>query len=337
MTSFIDKKYINLVSGQLERFKWKSATLANCRCPICGDSQKNRTKCRGYFYEKSNSFFYRCHNCGFGSSIKNFLDRVCPSLLNEYTVETFNESFTPRKKKKEVKMDFRPFASKKVGKVKAQELSLLPDEHPCKKFVAERKIPEKWHKKLFYTDNFNNFVSILIDDSVSYPEEERLVIPFTDKDNNVYAAQGRRIVDGETPKYFTAKPKEEEKLWFNLWDVDVNKPVMIVEGPIDSMFLSNAVAMVGSGAITDLPERLQDAEIIYVLDNEPRNKQIVSYYKKLIDSDKKICIWPSSVKCKDVNDMILNGMDSEEVEELIAQNSFSNLEASLKFNNWRKV
>ena len=78
---FIDKKYINLVSGQLEHFKWKSGELANCRCPICGDSQKNKTKCRGYFYKKGNSFFYRCHNCGYGCSVKNFLDKVSPSLV----------------------------------------------------------------------------------------------------------------------------------------------------------------------------------------------------------------------------------------------------------------
>lgn len=64
MSLIVDKKYINLVSPMLESFKWKTETLANCRCPICGDSKTNRTKARGYFYSKNNDMFYRCHNCG---------------------------------------------------------------------------------------------------------------------------------------------------------------------------------------------------------------------------------------------------------------------------------
>lgn len=339
MSSFIDKKYINLVSGQLSRFKWKSATLANCRCPICGDSQKNKTKCRGYFYEKSNSFFYRCHNCGYGSNVKNFLSKVSPSLVNEYEVESFDEKFSGRKrrKKEEVTMNFKPFLSKKKGVFKTVKVTALDEDHPCRKFVEERQIPDNWKSKLFYAEDFNEFVSFLIDDTTSYPKEERLVIPFLDEKENIYGVQGRRLNNAETPKYFTAKEKGTDKLWFNLWGVDPDKPVMIVEGPIDAMFLSNAVAMVGSGAVTDLPERLKQSEVIYVLDNEPRNKQIVSYYEELINRGVKICIWPDSIRQKDVNDMVLSGKTSEEVEQIILSHAFDGLQAELKFNSWRRV
>ena len=337
MSSFIDKKYINLISGQLEKFKWKSGSLANCRCPICGDSSKNKTKTRGYFYEKSNSFFYKCHNCGFGSNIKNFLDKVSPSLKGEYQLELFDEKFSGRKKQEPPKMNFKPFFTQKKGIVKTTKVSDLPDDHVCKQFVVNRNIPVDWHDKLLYTDNFNNLVNLLIDDSSNYPEEERLVIPFTDEKDEIYAVQGRKITDADTPKYYTAKTKNTERLWFNLWGVDPTETVMIVEGPIDSMFLSNAVALVGSGAITNLPDRLKDSDVIYVLDNEPRNPQIVSYYRGLIESGLKICLWPDNLREKDVNDMILSGKSKDEIETIIKENSYQSLQAELKFNNWRKV
>jgi hypothetical protein len=290
MSMFIDKKYINLVSGQLEHFKWKSGELANCRCPLCGDSQKKKTKCRGYFYKKGNSFFYRCHNCGYGCSVKNFLDKVSPSLMNEYKVEMFEETFGKKKRRKEVTMNFVPFKPRQKGVVKAEKVSSLPVEHPCAAFVESRKIPEEWVQKLLYTDDFGSFVSLLIDDETNFPKEERLIIPFTNQNG---------------------------------------------EGPIDAMFLPNAIAMVGSGSVTNLPDELNNAEVIYALDNEPRNKQIVSYYENLIEKGAKICIWPSTVREKDVNEMVLNGVS--DINDLILSNSYSGLEASLKFTNWKKI
>ena len=62
MSIYLDKKYINLISPTLEKFKWKKDNLANCRCPICGDSELSKTKARGYFFTSDNSYFYKCHN-----------------------------------------------------------------------------------------------------------------------------------------------------------------------------------------------------------------------------------------------------------------------------------
>ena len=340
MSSFIDKKYINLVSGQLSLFKWKSSTLANCRCPICGDSQKNKTKCRGYFYEKKNAFFYRCHNCGYGSSVKNFLDKVAPSLLQEYQVETFNEKFGGRKKreKKEIEsMNFKPFVDGKPGFVRYTKLSSLNEDHVCKKFVIDRKIPEDWYDKLYYTEDFNTFAKKLINKDANYPKDERLVIPFLDENGDMYAAQGRKLEDNDNAKYYTVKPKNLDKLWFNQHGVDTEKTVIVVEGPIDSMFLSNSVAMVGAGAITNLPEFLQNKDVIYALDNEPRNSQIVSFYENIIKANAKICIWPPNIFQKDINEIILSGMSSAEVENLIHQNSYRGLEAKIKMKDWKKI
>ncbi len=153
----------------------------------------------------------------------------------------------------------------------------------------------------------------------------------------MYAAQGRKLEDNDNAKYYTVKPKNLDKLWFNQHGVDTEKTVIVVEGPIDSMFLSNSVAMVGAGAITNLPEFLQNKDVIYALDNEPRNSQIVSFYENIIKANAKICIWPPNIFQKDINEIILSGMSSAEVENLIHQNSYRGLEAKLKMKDWKKI
>ena len=75
---YIDVKYINLISTSLERFKQNHTNLWNFRCPICGDSEKNQNKRRGFIYEKSNKYFYRCHNCDYGTTFNKFLEKVNP-------------------------------------------------------------------------------------------------------------------------------------------------------------------------------------------------------------------------------------------------------------------
>ena len=111
MTIFIDKKFINLMSGQLERFSWKKENLANCRCPICGDSSKNKVKARGFFFEKKGEFFFKCHNCSVGLNLYNFMSQVSPNLCKEYSLEKFKEknlSNPPKKEKKDMLFSNKP-------------------------------------------------------------------------------------------------------------------------------------------------------------------------------------------------------------------------------------
>ena len=91
MNAFIDVKYINICSSTLEKFKQKTNNLWNFRCPICGDSQKNKNKARGFIYEKQNKYFYRCHNCEYGTNFSNFLEKINPSLHREYITEKYKE------------------------------------------------------------------------------------------------------------------------------------------------------------------------------------------------------------------------------------------------------
>ena len=351
MSTYIDKKFINMVSPQLEKFKQKKENLANCRCPICGDSSKNKNKARGFFYQKGNDFFYKCHNCGVGINLYNFLKDVSPSLCKEYSLERFrngeNGKSNYKKPKEEDLFRFKDSAPKFKKKDKLLDeltcLTELPEEHTAVQFANMRMIPKQHFKLLYYTDDFTSFAGHLDEDNTLYGKEERLVIPFFNSHGDVVACQGRalnmadEVKARETVKYITIKgDKSIDRLWYGLWRVDPKRRIYVVEGPIDSLFLQNATAMVGAGALKEVPIRFEKSEMTYILDNEPRNRQICAYIEKLIELGREVCIWPDNVPEKDVNDMAYR-MSTRKIQKMIDENTFKGLEAKLRFREWRKI
>ena len=351
MSTYIDKKFINMISPQLQKFKWKKENLANCRCPICGDSTKNQNKARGFFYQKGNDFFYKCHNCGVGLNLYNFLKDVSPSLCKEYSLERYrngeNGKSNYKKPKEEDLFRFKDSAPKFKKKDKLLDeltcLTELPEDHVAVQFANMRMIPKQHFKLLYYTDDFTSFAGHLDKDNTLYGKEERLVIPFFNSRGDVVACQGRalnmadEVKARETVKYITIKgDKSIDRLWYGLWRVDPKKRVYVVEGPIDSLFLQNATAMVGAGALKEVPLRFENSEMTYILDNEPRNRQICAYIEKLIELGRDVCIWPDNVAEKDVNDMAYR-MSTRKIQKMIDENTFNGLEAKLRFREWRKI
>lgn len=351
MTSFIDKKYINIISPQLEKFKWSKNNLANCRCPICGDSQKNRTKARFYFFESKNKYFTKCHNCGYSSDLYGFLDQVDPTLKQEYSVELWKEKNGTRAKKKSEseingmfsKPKFKPQHDllKPLTRVKD-----LPSDHVCRQFVEMRRIPKKFYNILYYTDDFHAYMK-LVDPDVSSTKitmpEPRLVIPFFNKKDEVVAVQGRSLSMKDeykartTLRYITVKSdKSIERLWYGMWRANPKKRVYVVEGPLDSLFIDNTVAMVGAASVENEPARFANTDLVYVLDNEPRNQQIINFNKNLIDQGKTVCIWPNGIRDKDINDMIYH-MTPKQIKKIMDDNAVSGLEAMMRLNRWRKI
>ena len=139
----------------------------------------------------------------------------------------------------------------------------------------------------------------------------------------------------ETVKYITIKgDKSIDRLWYGLWRVDPKKRVYVVEGPIDSLFLNNATAMVGAGALKDVPLRFENSEMTYILDNEPRNRQICAYIEKLIELGRDVCIWPDNIEEKDINDMVMAGHNAQ---SMVESNVYSGLQAKLQFNTWKRI
>jgi hypothetical protein len=348
MSAYIDQTYINRVSPTLRNFKWKNSTLANCSCPICGDSEKNKTKARGYFYCKENSYFYKCHNCGHGCSIYNFLQKVSHQLAKEYSLERWKSGKDNGKNPKREDDMFNILKQKPKFKRKDKVLECikcltdLPNDHVAVQFANVRLIPKQHWGLLYYAENFSDFVKEL-DPSCTVGNEERLIIPFFNQQGDVVGCQGRALdMNSEvnarnTIKYITVKyDKSIDRLWYGLWRVNPKKRVYVVEGPIDSLFLQNATALVGAGALKDIPSRLGDSEMTYILDNEPRNKHICAYIERLIELGRDVCIWPDNIKEKDINDMAYK-MSTRKIQKMIDDNTVSGLEAKLRFSEWRKI
>jgi transcription elongation factor Elf1 len=320
----IDSKYIGLVSSRLQKFKRVKADLYNFRCPICGDSQKNKNKTRGYLYPVKNNTNFKCHNCGASLSFNNFLKEIDPNLHKQYTLEKFKEGHTGRNfVVEEPKFDFtKPVFKKKLDLPKASEIPI------AREYLEKRKLDPK---KFYFANKFMEWTNTQKQtfDNIGR-DEPRIIIPLYDFENNLIGFQGRALLP-KSVKYITVMISDDAPKIYGLEKVDSSKPIYIVEGPFDSTFIKNAVAMCGS----DVDIRSFGwSNYIYVYDNEPRNREIVNRISKTIDRGEKVIIWPLSVEQKDINDMVLAGLN---VMDMLESNTYSGLEAKIKFNNWKKI
>jgi hypothetical protein len=305
------------------------------RCPVCGDSQKSKTKARGWLLERDNALYYYCHNCGASRGFSYFLKDLDSILYNEYIAEKF------LKDKKELSKadDGKKFATvtkfsgdplKKIKKV-----SQLKPDHPIKKYITKRMIPSEHHYKLYFAPQFKTWINSIIPDKFDPKkigkDEPRLVMPFLDEEKQIFGVSARGF-DPNGVRYITIMFDERPKI-FGLDTVNFNKTYLVVEGAIDSMFVRNAVAMAGAEGNAKALRNTENA--IFVFDAEPRNKEIHKRIEKVISNGHRVCIWPPDVPGKDINEMYMNGLTN--VDEVIRENTYKGLEATLKLTEWRKV
>jgi len=349
MSTYIDIKYLNLLSTRLPKFKRKSEYLFNFRCPHCGDSQKSQTKARGFVYQKKNDMFFKCHNCGVGQTLGNLIKFVDPSMHKEYIFERFKEGkvvakkeepefdFTPSRLLKSKEKPFAEFTRYDRALRQLRRFDELVQTHPAKQFVFDRQIPKEHFDKFFLATKFYEFCNEI--QPGKFPDlkhdHPRVVIPFYDRSGKFFAFQGRAF-GKEQPKYITIKFDETKQKIYGLDRIDLNKPVMITEGPIDSLFLDNAIAMAGADA--DGGITIQHQQCTMIFDNEPRNEHIVNRMISAVDKNFNVCIWPESVReGKDINDLILSGKSASQVQSLIHNNTHSGLAALQNINNWKRI
>ena len=336
MSVFIDRSFLLQVSPKLQRFSKKKDDLYNFRCPLCGDSQKNKLKSRGYIFRKKNDYFYMCHNCGVSTTFYNFLKEVDPNLLKEYQLERYKNGTDNGNYPKP---DFEEFKTEKPTFKKALELPTLdslPEAHFAKNYVQQRRIPETFYSQLYYAEDFAAFVQSLgIEKDGLHKDDKRLVIPFYDKEKNLVAIQGRSLGESKL-RYITLKLHDDNKKIYGLDRIDTDELVYVVEGPIDSMFLENAVATADSN-LESIVDSLDKSKVVLIFDNEPRNKEIVAKMEHAIDNHFNIVIWPEFMEDKDINDMIMSDFSPDEIQDIIDKHTFLNLRAKMEFVNWKKV
>lgn len=333
---YIDKAYIQRLSPQLEGFTEKKQNLYNCRCPLCGDSQKKSYKMRGFIYEKKGKFRYMCHNCGAGMGLSALLKQLNISLYEEYIMEKWKHgknTDVPEKLEKEVahKFDFTPKFKKKCQFEYGERISELHETHPSRIYCVGRQLPKL--DILYHTPDFKMVVDKVSQGHNIPRNEKRIVIPFFDEKCELIALQGRSLDPNNSMRYITIKVKDVPKI-YGLDRVDPTETTYITEGPLDSLFLDNAVAMAGS----DIDKTFFDdfSNVVFIYDNEPRNKEIVKKIESAIDYGFSVFLWPEKIKEKDINDVIMSGIDSSELQSIISRNTHKSLEARLKLASWKR-
>ena len=331
--SYVDVKYARLVGSRLDLFKEKKSDLYNFRCPYCGDSQKQQSKARGYFFAKQSDLIFKCHNCGVGRTLSNFLKDNARDLYDQYVLERYKNNLTG-KQTRVAKPDFSKFKSKPVFNTgnNLPTISSLNTGHPAREYLEKRKIPEEFMSRLYYADKFKRFVNSKKQTFDNLQNDQpRIIIPLLDYDGKWFGLQGRALSPHSKLRYITIIFDETQPKLFGLDKLDNGNKTYIVEGPLDSAFLRNSIAMCGSDV------HLGDWGIgnrVWVYDNEPRNPQIVDKIGRTIDSGDSVVIFPKHIKQKDLNDMVLAGHD---VQSLVESNVYQGLEAKLKFTQWKKV
>ena len=320
----VDSKFIGLVSSRLQKFKRVKADLYNFRCPLCGDSQKHKNKARGYFYQVKTNTNYKCHNCGASLSFNNFLKQIDTTLHKQYTLEKFKDGFTGKGfVVEEPKFEFKkPIFKKDLDLPKASEVPV------AKEYLEKRKLDPT---QFYFAPKFMEWVNTQKQtfDTI-HRDESRIIIPMYDTERNLIGFQGRSLGPNSV-KYITVMLQENAPKIYGLDKINPDKTVYVVEGPFDSTFVKNSVALCGSDG--DMAH-LKGSDIVFVYDNEPRNKEILQRIERCIDRGERVIIWPRSIEDKDINDMVLSGHD---VMSILESNIYSNLEAKVKFNNWKKV
>jgi len=327
----IDNQFVFNISGSLDQFKKKNKGTYNFRCPYCGDSQKYKNKARGYFFTVKNDLVYKCHNCGVGRSFGNFLKEQFPTQYDMYVMEKYKAGLTGKHRSvSKPKFNFDKPTFKR--RIHLKPLSSLNNSHLALAYVMGRGLPLDKLDELYYCPNFKEWTNTHKQTFKSTKhDEERIIIPLNDKDGNLMGFQGRAFHHPTQMRYITVMLEKDAPKVYGLDKINESKPIFIVEGPFDSLFLDNSVAMAGS----DLdPRSFGWSDYIWVYDNEPRNREIVNRIESTIDRGDKVVIWPSGIDDKDINDMYNSGIHPQSVVE---SNIYQGLQAKLKLNNWKKI
>lgn len=314
---------------------------------------------RGYFVPPKDgpvALNYKCHNCGTFMTMWQFLEWFDGDLFKQYRLDSFKEKYGDSRKRK-------PTVKKKTPSIEALQSDVITRDEPkvlleappvslhsvldevagCYRmdcvahdqmiyqYISKRQIPEEFYSKLYYAPNFQYLIETIAPEYRRSPSEPRLIIPFYDENGRLIFVQGRSLEKDSIAKYLTIPIGEKVDKIYGLERVDRTKPVIVVEGPLDSMFVRNCLA----AADADLTHVKGD---IYTFDRQPRLHDIVKRMGRAINNGKRVTIWDRlKFSGKDINDAIISGISPPEITEYILQNSPSGAEARLRFNRWKKV
>lgn len=341
-----------------------SGDTFNFRCPLCGDSKKDSSKKRGYFYWETNTYKFKCHNCGIQTTLVWYLKEHEPEL---YKREMYNQIKNKKEKSYKYKEEKEVKTVDKVSNNKVKEMlndmysnDIFSDfddvsDYHAIKYIHDRKIPKNKIKHFFYCENFYELMykplKVLIReveqdvlDEETFNRDPRVFWFIKDRSNNIIGLQGRSLTKNSKIRYLTIKISNTPMIG-NIENIDLNQKIYVTEGFIDSIFLNNTVSLNGSSfhSVLNQFETLGAKNIVFVYDNEPHNQEIRAKINMVITESMKskdieigVCLLPKHIRKhgKDINDYIKSGMDKSQLLNIIDDNTYHGLKAKIKFSRW---
>ena len=294
-------------------------------------------------FQKGTNLFFNCHNCGVGTNLGNLIKHVDPSLHKEYVLERYKSGESGFSNFKSPAFDIPAPRFDKVAKEKhfehAEWVSKLPSGHFCLVYCTNRRFLSIMVDTLLFTPNYKKFCDALVPNhGKEITADARLVIPFYDKYNTLIGVSGRALENSDYKlRYVTLRTNEsQDKLIYGMDKVNTNELVKIVEGPLDSMFLTNCVGS-GDSALIQTAKLIDAENKVLIYDNEKRNLEIVKLMNDAIKLGYNVVIWPDTMEQKDINEMVMAGFSPDEIERIISSNTFTGLRAQMKFISWKKI
>ena len=267
----------------------------NFRCNICGDSKQKNIK-RGHIKLSTTDkpfYYYKCFNGDCPASYKpwpveKWLKQFFPSLYKSYIreivksknendvlfvknlnkrIQSFEEEANKEKKRKSLE-DEKESVKHFIPILKGDSELFLK----AKQYCEQRLLPADIWKRFFVC--------------TKGMYENRLIIPFYDNSNKIYYFQARSLL-GQEPKYLNRKCNKDNNI-YNIFNIDRDKPVVVFEGPFDSMMVENSIATLGLGISKNTQELLDSLNTYYLFDDDVSgNKMAIKYLQK----GKPVFLW----------------------------------------------
>ncbi len=337
--NWLENKYTYLAGGRCRNFKRISDSVYQFSCPICGDSKRHPRKARGYITSKGGNVWYTCHKACGSMPFHRFIQRVDPAMYADYLKERVTSGlWSPTARVRPALVAPAPVVqsvSNEHATTRGDPLSpllrvdTLKPSHKARVLCEHRKIPDL--TKLYHCPKFYAWTNYALkrekfSKNALFYDHARLIIPFI-RDGKLIAFQGRDYNPDSDNKYVTIRINEDQRAIYGLDEIDYGATRYAMEGPIDSMFVPNSIAFAGGDHST------VSKDFVIVYDNEPRSPHTVKKISHAIRDGYQVCIWPTHVVQKDVNDMVMAGIDPKPI---IDSRIFSGLSAQLELAVWRR-
>ena len=346
MSLLIDRGFVNCVPGGGQRRRFN--------CPLCYAGGKSEPKsmvviesvradCVILFCQRASCPSRALSKTGGGIRLSTFLRHFSPAIYDDYRAALQAEArgIAPK-----LPAPLLPVAARERHSAADPETLLafiraeLPSafslavDHPARLYVERRRLPERHRDLLRWDDAFDHTAALL--DGQERRPDARLVIPYLDfTGTKLTAILGRSILSDVQPKYLAAKTDPDSSLIFGLDRIDPDRRVLVLEGPLDSLFLDNAAAVTGT-ALTKAADHLPKQQLVLVYDNQAK---IADHMIRAALDGFRVAVWwlQGGEGRKDINDLVLAGYDPEKLAALLIENSFTGTEAVRRIWRWRDL